>query len=84
MARQGPGKKERGEKKKREMVNYLKHFWQINNYNENIIKLKMIKNILNYEITYKFIYIYKGRQSTQLHYLSESTDTAGQILLHYK
>ncbi len=26
----------------------------------------------------------RGGQSTQLHYLSESTDTAGQILLHYK
>ncbi len=28
--------------------------------------------------------IIRGGQSTQLHYLSESTDTAGQILLHYK
>ncbi len=26
----------------------------------------------------------RGGQSTQLHYLSESTDTTGQILLHYK
>ncbi len=26
----------------------------------------------------------RGGQSTQFHYLSESIDTAGQILLHYK
>ncbi len=26
----------------------------------------------------------RGGQSTQLHYLSESTDTNSQILLHYK
>ncbi len=26
----------------------------------------------------------RGGQSTQLHYLSQSTDPAGQILFHYK
>ncbi len=32
-----------------------------------------------------FIYEnYRGGQITQLHYLSESIDPAGQILLHYK